>query len=89
MKRKLFEGENEEWADDHWHFEIEDPEVKSSRKGIEDIKNGGFMHKESIGCYLMMMVKESFKRRLKEELDELDSKPLIMRGGKDVEKKNK
>ena len=74
----IYEGENEEWADSKWHLEIEDPEV------VEEFKNGlkilkiAAIYAQRIDWLLSGDDgEESFKRRLKEELDELESKPLV------------
>ena len=72
------EGETKEWADDHWHFEIEDPEVlEEFKKGLKILKMAAVYAQRIDWLLSYDDGEESFKRRLKEELDELDSKPLI------------
>ena len=74
----VYEGEKEEWADGRWHLEIDDPEV------VEEFKNGlkilktAAIYAQRIDWLLSGDDGEkSFKERLKEELDELESTPLI------------
>jgi hypothetical protein len=74
----IYEGETEEWADDHWHFEIENPEVlEEFKRGLRTLKMAAIYAQRIDWLMSGDDGEESFKRRLKEELDELDSKPLI------------
>ena len=74
----IYEDETEEWADDHWHFEIEDPEVlEEFKRGLKILKMAAIYAQRIDWLMSGDDGEESFKRRLKEELDELDSKPLI------------
>ena len=77
-KKIVCECKTEEWADDHWHFEIEDPEVlEEFKKGLKILKMAAIYAQRIDWLLSYDDGEESFKRRLKEELDELDSKPLI------------
>ena len=77
-KKIVRECETEEWADDHWHFEIEDPEVlEEFKRGLKILKMAAIYAQRIDWLMSGDDGEESFKRRLKEELDELDSKPLI------------
>lgn len=74
----IYDGETEEWADVQWHFEIEDPEVlEEFKKGLKILKMAAIYAQRIDWLMSGDDGEESFKRRLKEELDELDSKPLI------------
>jgi hypothetical protein len=74
----ISEGESDEFADGKWHLDIEDKEV------IEEFKNGLKILKTA-AIYAQRIDwllsgddgEESFKERLKEELDKLESKPLV------------
>lgn len=74
----IYDGEREEWADGKWHLNIDDPEI------IEEFKNGlKILKMASIYAQRIDWLlsgddgEDSFKRRLKENLDELESKPLV------------
>ena len=70
--------ETEVWADGDSHIEVEDPEVlEEFKKGLEILKKAA-IYAQRIDWLLSGDDGEnSFKRRLKEELDELERKPLI------------
>lgn len=72
------EGEVEEWADGKWHREIEDSEVYDEFiNGLKIIKMAS-VYAHRIDWFLSGDDgAESFKERLKEELNELESKPLV------------
>ena len=74
----IYEGEREEWADGKWHLEIEDPEiVEEFKKGLKILKTAA-IYAQRIDWLLSGDDGEvSFKERLKEELEELESKPLV------------
>ena len=74
----IYEGEREEWADGKWHIEIEDPEVvEEFKKGLKILKTAAIYAQRIDWLLSGDDGEESFKRRLKEELDELESKPLV------------
>lgn len=74
----VYEGESEQWADSKWHLDIEDPEVvEEFKKGLKILKTAAIYAQRIDWLLSGDDGEESFKRRLKEELDELDSKPLI------------
>lgn len=74
----VYEGESEQWADSKWHLEIEDPEVlEEFKKGLKILKTAAIYAQRIDWLLSGDDGEESFKRRLKEELDELESKPLI------------
>lgn len=70
--------EKEQWADGKWHLEIEDPEViEEFKKGLKILKTAAVYAQRIDWLLSGDDGEESFKERLKEELDELESKPLI------------
>ena len=74
----IYEGESEQWADSKWHLEIEDPEVvEEFKKGLKILKTAAIYAQRIDWLLSGDDGEESFKERLKEELDELESKPLI------------
>ena len=74
----VYEGENEQWADGKWHLEIEDPEViEEFKKGLKILKTAAVYAQRIDWLLSGDDGEESFKERLKEELNELESKPLI------------
>lgn len=74
----VYEGVSEEWSDSNWHFEIEDPDVlEEFKRGLRILKMAAIYAQRIDWLMSGDDGEESFKRRLKEELDELDSKPLI------------
>ena len=74
----IYEGEGEEYADGKWYFEIEDDCVfEEFKKGLKILKTAA-IYAQRIDWFLSGDDgEESFKRRLKEELEELENKPLI------------
>lgn len=70
--------ESEEYADGKWYFEIEDDCVlEEFKKGLKILKTAA-IYAQRIDWFLSGDDgEESFKRRLKEELEELENKPLI------------
>jgi hypothetical protein len=74
----VYEGESEEWADGNWHHEFEDPEIiEVFKKGLKILKTAAIYAQRIDWLLSGDDGEESFKERLKEELDELESKPLI------------
>lgn len=74
----VYEGESEQWADGKWHLEIEDSEVVDEfKKGLKILKTAAIYAQRIDWLLSGDDGEESFKRRLKEDLAELDSKPLI------------
>lgn len=74
----VYEGESEQWADSKWHLEIEDPEiVEEFKKGLKILKTAAIYAHRIDWLLSGDDGEESFKERLKEDLAELDSKPLI------------
>ena len=74
----IYEGESEEYVDGKWHREVEDPEVlEEFKKGLKILKTAAIYAQRIDWLLSGDDGEESFKRRLKEELDELESKPLI------------
>lgn len=74
----VYEGEREEWADGNWHHEFEDPEIlEEFKKGLKILKTAAIYAQRIDWLLSGDDGEESFKERLKEELDELESKPLI------------
>ena len=74
----VYEGESEEWADGNWHHEFEDPEIiEEFKKGLKILKTAAIYAQRIDWLLSGDDGEESFKERLKEELDELESKPLI------------
>ena len=70
--------ETEVWADGDSHIEVEDPEVlEEFKKGLEILKKAAIYTQRIDWLLSGDDGEDSFKRRLKEELDELESKPLI------------
>lgn len=70
--------ETEVWADGDSHIEFEDPEVLDElKKGLEILKKAAIYTQRIDWLLSGDDGEDSFKRRLKEELDELESKPLI------------
>ena len=71
-------GETEVWPDGDSHLEIEDPEVlEEFKKGLEILKRAAIYGQRIDWLLSGDDGEDSFKRRLKEDLDELESKPLI------------
>lgn len=74
----VYESESEVWADGKWHFDVEDSSVLDDmKKGLVALKVAAIYAQRIDWLLSGDDGEESFKRRLKEELDELDSKPLI------------
>ena len=74
----VYSGEKEEWADGKWHLEIEDPEVvEEFKKGLKILKTAAIYAQRIDWLLSGDDGEESFKKRLKEELDELERNPLI------------
>lgn len=74
----VYEGESEEWADGDWHLEIEDQEVvEEFKKGLKILKTAAIYAQRIDWLLSGDDGEESFKRRLKEDLDKLESKPLV------------
>lgn len=74
----VYEGESEEWADGNWHHEFEDPEIlEEFKKGLKILKTAAIYAQRIDWLLSGDDGEQSFKERLKEELDELESKPLI------------
>ena len=74
----VYEGESEEWADGSWHHEFEDPEIlEEFKKGLKILKTAAIYAQRIDWLLFGDDGEQSFKERLKEELDELESKPLI------------
>jgi hypothetical protein len=74
----VYEGDHEEWADGCWHHEIEDPEVlEELKKGLKILRTAAIYAQRIDWLLSGDDGEQSFKERLKEELDELESKPLI------------
>lgn len=70
--------EKEQWSDGKWHLEIEDPEViEEFKKGLKILKTAAVYAQRIDWLLSGDDGEESFKERLKEELNELESKPLI------------
>ena len=70
--------EREYWADGDSHLEIEDSEVlEEFKKGLEILKKAAIYAQRIDWLLSGDDGEDSFKRRLKEELDELESEPLI------------
>jgi hypothetical protein len=70
--------EYEEFADGKWHYEIDDPEVlEEFKKGLKILKMAAIYAQRIDWLLSCDDGEDSFKRRLKEELDELESKPLV------------
>lgn len=70
--------EYEEFADGKWHYEIDDPEVLDElKKGLKILKMAAIYAQRIDWLLSGDDGDESFKRRLKEELDELESKSLV------------
>ena len=67
-----------EFADGKWHYEIDDPEVlEEFKKGLKILKMAAIYAQRIDWLLSGDDGDDSFKRRLKEELDELESKPLV------------
>ena len=74
----VYEGESEQWADSKWHLEIEDPEiVEEFKKGLKILKMAAIYTQRIDWLLSGDDGEDSFKKRLKENLDELESKPLV------------
>ena len=74
----VYEGEIEEYADGKYHLEIEDAEVvEEFKKGLKILKTAAIYAQRIDWLLSGDDGEDSFKKRLKEELDELESKPLI------------
>ena len=70
--------ETEVWADGDSHIEFEDPEVLDElKKGLEILKKAAIYTQRIDWLLSGDDGEDSFKRRLKEELDDLERKPLI------------
>jgi hypothetical protein len=70
--------ETEVWADGDSHLEVKDSEVlEEFKKGLEILKKAAIYTQRIDWLLSGDDGEDSFKRRLKEELDELESKPLI------------
>jgi hypothetical protein len=74
----VYDGEREEWADGDWHLEIEDQDVVDEfKKGLKILRTAA-IYAQRIDWFLSGDDgEESFKRRLKEDLDKLENKPLV------------
>ena len=67
-----------EFSDGKWHYEIDDPEVlEEFKKGLKILKMAAIYAQRIDWLLSGDDGEDSFKRRLKEELDELESKPLV------------
>lgn len=74
----VYESESEAWADGEWHFDVEDSSVLDDmKKGLMALKVAAIYTQRIDWLLSGDDGEESFKRRLKEELDALYSKPLI------------
>ena len=74
----IYDGECEEWSDGKWHLEIEDPDVvEEFKKGLKILKMASIYAQRIDWLLSGDDGEDSFKKRLKEELAELESKPLI------------
>ena len=74
----VYESESEVWADGKWHFDVEDSSVLDDmKKGLVALKVAAIYAQRIDWLLSGDDGEESFKRRLKEELDALYSKPLI------------
>lgn len=74
----VYESESEVWADGNWHFDVEDSSVLDDmKKGLVALKVAAIYAQRIDWLLSGDDGEESFKRRLKEELDALYSKPLI------------
>ena len=74
----VYEGDHEEWADGNWYHEFEDPEIlEEFKKGLKILKTAAIYAQRIDWLLSGDDGEQSFKERLKEELDELESKPLI------------
>lgn len=74
----VYENESEAWADGNWHFDVEDSSVLDDmKKGLIALKVAAIYAQRIDWLLSGDDGEESFKRRLKEELDALYSKPLI------------
>ena len=74
----VYESESEVWADGEWHFDVEDSSVLDDmKKGLVALKVAAIYAQRIDWLLSGDDGEESFKRRLKEELDALYSKPLI------------
>lgn len=74
----IYDSECNVWSDDKWHLEIDDPEIiEEFKKGLKILKMA-YIYAQRIDWLLSGDDGEdSFKKRLKEELAELESKPLV------------
>lgn len=74
----IYDGEDDVFADGKWHREVDDLEVlEELKKGLKIIKTAAIYAQRIDWLFSGDDGEDSFKRRLKEELEELDSKPLI------------
>lgn len=74
----IYDGEREEWSDGKWHLEIEDPDVvEEFKKGLKILKMASIYAQRIDWLLSGDDGEDSFKKRLKENLDELESKPLV------------
>lgn len=74
----IYDGEREEWADGKWHLNIDDPEIiEEFKKGLKLLKMASIYAHRIDWLLSGDDGEDSFKRRLKENLDELESKPLV------------
>ena len=70
--------ETEHWADGDSHLEIEDSEVlEEFKKGLKILKKAAIYAQRIDWLLSGDDGEDSFKRRLKEELDELEKEPLV------------
>lgn len=70
--------EREEWSDGKWHLEIDDPEIlEELKKGLKILKMASIYAQRIDWLLSGDDSEDSFKRRLKENIDELESKPLV------------
>jgi hypothetical protein len=74
----VYERDHEEWADGNWYHEFEDPEIlEEFKKGLKILRTAAIYAQRIDWLLSGDDGEQSFKERLKEELDELESKPLI------------
>jgi hypothetical protein len=74
----IYDGEREEWSDGKWHLEIDDPEIiEEFKKGLKILKMASIYAQRIDWLLSGDDSEDSFKRRLKENIDELESKPLV------------
>lgn len=74
----VYDGEREEWSDGNWHLEIEDQDVVDEfKRGLKILRTAAIYAQRIDWLLSGDDGEESFKRRLKEDLDKLESKPLV------------